>query len=133
MNSVQQDIIRALRERRNFRAGSASGSGYARRDGLTGRRDWLEVAVTKENFFYLLWGNKIAAGELDMPGAVKNLWVSDCGYPTQTTVSRLNAIFAGLDIPMSAVVRKEETVFYLNGEPVTDDIVKAGSYLVTIK
>ena len=132
MKTIQSQIVGAVRSRSNFRAGSLSGSGYARREGLTGKRDWLEFAVTKDRFFYLLWGNKIAFGEVDMPGMFLNLTVSDCGHPTQTTASRLNAIFAGLDIPMSCEIRKGKSVFKLNGEEVQEEMVKAGKYLVKI-
>ena len=132
MRTIQGRIVGAVRSRSNLRAGTASGSGYARRDGLTGFRDWLEFSVGKDSFIYLLWGHKIAGGEVESPGQFKSLRVSDCGYATQTTASRLNAIFAGLDIPMSCEIRKGKTVFYANGAPVTEDMVKAGSYLVTI-
>lgn len=132
MKSIQSQIVGAVRSRSDFRAGSPSGSGYALRNGLTGRRDWLEFDKAKNTFYYLLWGNKIAFGEVDKEGTCLNLTVSDCGYPTQTTSSRLNAIFAGLDIPMSCEIRKGKSVFKLNGEEVQEEMVKAGKYLVKI-
>jgi hypothetical protein len=54
--------------------------------------------------------------------------VSNCGYATATTKSRLNAIFAALDIPMSCTVRKKEMVYYYNGHELPDVEKAKGMY-----
>lgn len=115
MKNIQNEIVSAIQERRNFRAGSASGSGYAMRENLTGHRDVLEWH-RDGSMEYLLWGNKIAE---TTPG--HTLLVSDCGYSTATTASRLNAVFAGLDIPMSVSIRNGKSIFFLNGEQISDN------------
>ena len=128
MKQIQQDIIKAIRCHSNFRSGSAKGSGYARRDGLTGDRD--KLSWCKDEFRYELWSHGIAFGN----AADKKLYISTCGYNTATTVSRLNAVFAGFDIPMAAVIRKQCTVFMLNGHDIEssrDTKVSAGAWSVT--
>ena len=110
MKQIQQDIIQAIRENRNFHSGSASGSGYARKYGLVGDRDKYTIGRDHE-FRYELWGNGIAFGNT----GIKKLYVSSCGYVTPTTVSRLNAVFAGFDIPMTAVIRDKRIRYTLNG------------------
>ena len=112
MKQVQQDIVKAIRCHSNFKSGSANSSGYALRDGLTGDRD--KLSWYKNEFRYELWSHGIAFGN----AADKKLYVSTCGYNTATTASRLNAIFAGFDIPMAAVIRKKSTVFTLNGQDI---------------
>lgn len=128
MKQIQQDIVQAVRNRRSFTAGNASGSGYAVREGLTGHRD--KLSWNKKKFTYSLWGHEIAKGDM----FTLKLEVSTCGYDTPTTVSRLNAIFAGCDIPMSVVIRKKETVFLINGQEVSPGPVRyfAGNWLVKI-
>ena len=45
----------------------------------------------------LLHGNRIAT--MSNQDGVKRLWVSNAGWPTRTTQSRLNALFSLLDMP----------------------------------
>ena len=45
----------------------------------------------------LLHGNRIAT--MSNRDGVKRLWVSNAGWPTRTTQSRLNALFSLLDMP----------------------------------
>ena len=115
MKNIQNEIVQAIQGRRNLRAGSASGSGYARVRGLTGHRDIMEWKRDGSMEYYL-WGTKIAEST---PG--HTLLVSTYGYDTATTASRLNAVFAGFDVPMSVTVRKGKSIFYLNGEAVPDN------------
>lgn len=112
MRVIEQEIVQAIRDKKNF---STSVMQYMHSD-KTGRRDVLKWSAMG-NFIYSLWGHTIAKGDPVM----KVLFVSDCGYPTSTTKSRLNAVFAGLDIPMSCSVRNKKTVFYLNGQEVKVD------------
>ena len=49
------------------------------------------------NFDLLLHGNRIAV--MSNRDGVKKLWVSNAGWPTRTTQSRLNALFSLLDMP----------------------------------
>ena len=127
MKQVQQDIVKAIRCHSNVKSGSANSSGYALRDGLTGDRD--KLSWYRDEFRYELWSHGIAFGN----AADKKLYVSTCGYNTATTVSRLNAIFAGFDIPMAAVIRKKSTVFTLNGQDIDSSRnkrVSAGAWSV---
>jgi len=54
-----------------------------------------------------LWGHKIA--RIDKKR--KYLHVSTCGYATQTTHRRINAIFAALSLPYSVCTRDGSSVF----------------------
>ena len=49
------------------------------------------------NLDLLLFGNRIAT--MSNRDGVKKLWVSNAGWPTRTTQSRLNALFRLLDMP----------------------------------
>ena len=49
------------------------------------------------NLDLLLFGNRIAT--MSNTDGVKKLWVSNAGWPTRTTQSRLNALFRLLDMP----------------------------------
>ena len=99
MRQIQQDVVQALRDRRNFRAGNG--------------RDRIEWRG--KSFKVFLWDNLIAEGNVKS----RDLRISDCGYATATTVSRLNAVFAGLDLPVSACIREKCTRFYVHGEKVS--------------
>jgi hypothetical protein len=61
-----------------------------------------------------------------------NLTVSDCGYATSTTVSRLNAVFAALDIPVSCAVKNKKTVYFLHGNPVNGNTIMTGDWKVKV-
>lgn len=122
MRLVEQDIINAMR----FGVSFVSGTSSSYKPDAAGHRD--NLTFDKNTFSYKLWGNEIAKGNTD----TKEITVSDCGYPTATTTSRLNALFAGLDIPMSASVRKKTVVYSLNGHPVNVNSLEAGSWKVTI-
>ena len=128
MKQIQQDIVQALRNRKSFCAGSAAATSYSRKYHLEGYRDKLQWGVENE-FRYELWGHAIAFGNTEK----KKIYVSVCGFNTPTTVSRLNAVFAGLDIPMSAVIRQKKIVYSLNGHdvaPVFAKRVLAGEWTV---
>lgn len=134
MKQIQQDIVQAIRQRKRFTSGNAKGSGYARREGLTGNRDYLgwDVMYGSGEFRYELWGNVIAKGS----ASTKSITVSTCGYNTPTTVSRLNAIFAGFEIPMAVTIRKEKAVYSLDGKEIIGVIsglcLQAGEWSVKI-
>jgi hypothetical protein len=114
MRVIQQDIITALRAEKNFKSGQG-------RD----RVEW-----NGREFCVVLWGNYIAKGNAE----TETIRVSSCGYSTPTTASRLNAVFASLDIPVSAVIRNFNLMFVRNGKEVLHKGTKteAGSWIVTI-
>lgn len=114
MRVIQQDIITALRARKDFRAGQG-------RD----RVEWREC-----EFRVALWGNNVAKGNADKA----TIQVSSCGYSTQTTTSRLNAVFAAFGIPISAVIRNYELKFIREGGEILHKGTKteAGGWIVTI-
>ena len=55
------------------------------------------INPTTRNLDLLLHGNRIAT--MSNKDGVKKLWVSNAGWPTRTTQSRLNALFRLLDMP----------------------------------
>lgn len=122
MHSIEQDIINAVRNRKNLLTGKASSSSYAQSHHLTGYRDSLKWDRGSGCFMYHLWGNLIFHRT-----GLHSVTVSDCGYATPTTTSRLNAIFSGLDIPVAVSIRKGKTVFFIAGvESHTDKFTVAG-------
>ena len=124
MKQIEQDIVQSMRSSASFHTGTSSS--YV--PGADGYRD--NLIFNKNDFKYELWGNVIAAGNTKD----RNITVSDCGYATATTVSRLNAIFAGLEIPMSASVHRKKTVYKMHGQEVTPGMLHyyAGEWNVTI-
>lgn len=124
MRQVEQDIVQAARFGVSFHSGTSS----SYKPDATGYRD--DLAFNKNIFSYKLWGNEIAKGNTD----TKEIRVSDCGYPTATTTSRLNAIFAGLDIPMAVSIRKRKIIYTIHGQEVQPGMLHyyAGDWNVTI-
>lgn len=112
MKSIQHRIVTAIQQRCNLCTGAAESTSYARMYDLTGYRDCLSWDTLGYAFRYKLWGNQIAKGSTYS----HILTISDCGYATPTTASRLNAIFAGLGIPMSVSVIKGSTVYFIEGQ-----------------
>lgn len=125
MRQVEQDIVNAVRSGVSFQSGTSS----SYKPDATGYRD--NLTFDKNIFSYKLWGNEIAKGNTD----TKEITVSDCRYPTATTTSRLNAIFAGLDIPMAVSVRKKKIIYTIHGKEVQPGIMHyyAGDWTVTVK
>ena len=126
MKVIQQDIIKAIRNNRNLQTGRADPCSCYN-TGQTGYRDEVEWPDYK-SFNVRLWSHLIAEGNL----MTHTLKISTCGYDTVTTTSRLNAVFAALDIPMSAVIRKGNTVFLLNGREEITSEAKAGMWEIRI-
>ena len=118
MRMIEQEIIQAIRDRKSFSTSYVKDM-YGKKEGHRDVLRWSEY----DTFLYLLWGHEIAAGDL----VEKTLEVSDCGYPTATTKSRLNAIFAALDIPMSCTIRNKKTIYFLNGKEL-EMVEKAAGY-----
>jgi hypothetical protein len=114
MRVIQQDIITALRAEKDFKSGQG--------------RDRVEWDGSK--FRVVLWGNCIAEGSTE----TRTIRVSSCGYSTPTTTSRLNAVFAAFDIPVSAVIRNFNLMFVRNGKEVLNKGTKAeaGGWYVTV-
>ena len=114
MRLIQEDIITALRARKDFKAGQG-------RD----RVEW-----NGSEFRVALWGNNVARGNVEKA----TIQVSSCGYSTQTTTSRLNAVFAAFGIPISAVIRNYELKFIRDGKGILNKGTKteAGGWTVTV-
>lgn len=114
MRVIQQDIIQALKAEKNFKSGQG--------------RDRIEW--DGREFCVVLWGNYIAKGNAE----TETIRVSSCGYSTQTTTSRLNAVFAAFDIPISAVIRNYDLKFIRDGGEILSKGTKteAGGWIVTI-
>ena len=123
MRQIEQDIVQAVRNGAELHVGTSSS--YVPTSDCY--RDSLHFE--KNIFKYKLWGNVIATGNTDS----KEITISDCGYATATTVSRLNAIFARLDIPMSASVKRKKTIFRIHGQEVNPGMLHyyAGDWNVT--
>ena len=128
MRVIETEIITALRRHQNFGTSLIVNNYYGNNpDGQKQRRDRLQWSEY-DTFRYELWGHAIAEGDT----VVNNLTVSDCGYATATTVSRINAIFAALDIPMSCAVKNKKTVYFLHGNPANENVILAGNWKVKI-
>ena len=101
MRMIEQEIIQAIRDRKDLKAGHSPD--------MCGYRD--VITFSPAGFSYRLWDNYIAVSS----DGTKTLVITDCGYATATTRSRLNAVFAAMDIPMSCSIRKKKMVYYLHG------------------
>lgn len=117
MRKIEQDIIGAIRDKRNFKSGYIKARESMYYDYPEGRRD--QVLWNGDSFIVLLWDNTIVKARMD----AKQLIVSSCGYNTATTCSRLNAVFAALEIPMSAVIRKGELKYTYKGALQFDNVI----------
>ncbi len=127
MRVIEQEIIQALQKEKDFQT-SVTEDMYRKKEG---RRDVIEWHDEYPGIFtYKLWGHQIAKGDT----ISRTLEVSDCGYPTATTTSRLNALFAGLDIPMAVSIRKKKTVYTIHGQEVKPGMLHyyAGEWTVSI-
>jgi len=106
MRMIEQEIIQAIRDRKSFST-SYTQDMYRKKEGHRDVLRWSDM----DNFVYELWGHTIAKGD----SVMKILLVSDCGYPTATTKSRINAVFAALDIPVTCSVHRKIMQWYVNG------------------
>lgn len=126
MRMLEQEIIQAIRDRKSFST-SYTQDMYRKKEGHRDVLQWSEY----DTFLYLLWGHEIAKGDL----VEKTLEISDCGYPTATTKSRLNAIFAALDIPVTCSVHMKIMHWYVNGmlsSGLGAQVLKAGEWTIKI-
>lgn len=125
MRMIEQEIISALKNESDFQT-SVVQDMYRKKEG---RRDVLVWNEEYPGIFSLkLWGHQIAKGDT----ISRTLEVSDCGYATATTKSRLNAVFAALEIPMSCTVRKKKTVYFYKGKEITEKEVETSDYVISI-
>lgn len=90
------------------------------------------------NMDLLLHGNRIAT--MSNQDGVKRLWVSNAGWPTRTTQSRLNALFRLLAMPEHVYTKGrdygDEALQWLsngNGAPVNLTTLRNAAYLVSEK
>ena len=133
MRMIEQEIIQAIRDRKNFSTPKVQDM-YRKKEGRRDVLRWSDIG----NFSLELWGHEIVHGDPE----VNTLIISDCGYPTATTKSRLNAVFAALDIPMSCSVRSKKMVYFLNGKELElvektidyrkDYTIATGPWVITI-
>jgi hypothetical protein len=122
MRMIEQEIIQAIRDKKDFST-SKTQDMYRKKEG---RRD---VITWDEDLFQVcLWGHPIATGDT----SAKVLKVSDCGYPTATTKSRLNAVFAAFDIPIACSTKNKKMVYYLNGQETDAYTLYAGEWMVHV-
>lgn len=125
MRMIEQEIIQALKNESDFQT-SVTQDMYGKKEG---RRDVLVWNEEYPGIFSLkLWGHQIAKGDT----ISRTLEVSDCGYPTATTKSRLNAVFAALDIPMACTVRKKKMVYFYRGKEISEKEVETSDYVISI-
>ncbi len=125
MRMIEQEIISALKNEKDFQT-SVIQDMYRKKEG---RRDVLVWNEEYPGIFSLkLWGHQIAKGDT----VSRTLEISDCGYPTSTTKSRLNAVFAALDIPMSCTVRKKKMVYFYKGKEISEKEVETSDYVISI-
>lgn len=125
MRMIEQEIIAALKNESDFQTPVTEDRNRKKE----GRRDVLVWNEDYPGIFSLkLWGHQIAKGDT----VSRTLEVSDCGYPTATTKSRLNAVFAALDIPMACTVRKKKMVYFYKGNEITGKEVETSDYVISI-
>lgn len=125
MRMIEQEIISALKNESDFQT-SVVQDMYRKKEG---RRDVLVWNEEYPGIFSLkLWGHQIAKGDT----VSRTLEISDCGYPTVTTKSRLNAVFAALDIPMACTVRKKKMVYFYRGKEISEKEVETSDYVISI-
>ena len=125
MRMIEQEIIQAIQKEKDFQT-SVTEDIHRKKEG---RRDVLVWNEDYPGIFSLkLWGHQIAKGDT----ISRTLEISDCGYPTATTKSRLNAVFAALDIPMACTIRKKKMVYFYKGKEITDKEVETSDYVISI-
>lgn len=125
MCMIEQEIIQALLKRQDF-CTSITEDMYRKKEG---RRDVIKWHKDFPGVFvYNLWGHQICKGDV----IAKVIEVSDCGYATSTTKSRLNAVFAAFDIPMSCSVRNKSMVYFLSGQETCASTIGTGEWTVRI-
>lgn len=128
MRVIETEVIKALRQHQNFETLPIVNNYYGNNpNGQKQKRDRLQWSEY-DTFRYELWGHAIADGDI----VTNNLTISDCGYPTATTASRLNAVFAALDIPMSCAIKHKKMVYFLHGNPVNENVILTGNWKVKV-
>jgi len=90
------------------------------------------------NLDLLLHGNRIAT--MSNQDGVKKLWVSNAGWPTRTTQSRLNALLTLAKVPARVYTRGKdydgEALQWLsngNGAPVNLSALRNSAVLVSVQ
>ena len=123
MRKIEQDIIEAIRNKRNFSSGHLKGNNYT----PEGVRDKV-ICHDDGHITVRLWDNPVAVIRFNS----KELMVSDCGYATPTTTSRLNAVFAALNIPMAAVIRKGVLCYTSSGKKSESNTIQYDGWKIRI-
>lgn len=125
MRMIEQEIITAVRNQQDFATGIVQDM-HRKKEGRRDVLQWNDYGMCTLK----LWGHPVAVCDT----ISKILSVCDCGYPTSTTKSRINAVFAALDIPMSCSIRNKKMVYFLNGKEIEHRaILTAGEWHVKIR
>ena len=109
MRKIEQTMVNAVNNGRDWRSGNTS------------------VDVTDHGVVVRLHGNKIA--QLDTEDRI--LWITDAGWQTTTTKSRLNALLAGVTAGRASI-HQSKFVWYLTTESETVEMDRRDSYAVAI-
>lgn len=96
MRKIEQQMVAAIRERKNWKSGNTE---VVHSDG-------------GKYFKVYLFGNLIASGK--DAGLVTRL--DDCGYRTVTTKSRLNAMIDNLPMGIGGIYQRKGDWFYSYGD-----------------
>ena len=108
MRKIEAQMINAIRNRRDWRSGNTS------------------VDNTDHGVIIRLHGNKIARVDYD-----NNVtWITDAGWQTTTTKSRLNAILAGIN--QRGYVYQKDYVWHLVRGDETVEMERNDSYPVSM-
>lgn len=114
MRKIEQQLVNAVNAGRDWRSGNTS------------------VDVTDHGVVVRLHGNKIA--QLDREDGI--LWITDAGWQTSTTKSRLNALLAGVTAGRAHIYQKDFVWYLTRGldatESETVEIERRDSYAVAL-
>lgn len=83
--------------------------------------------VTPDGKVYL-WDNLVAM----VDKKDYSVWLSDAGWPTQTTMRRLNAVTASVGLPVSFKVSNKTTVCQVAGEKREEKTFFVNGWRVTV-
>lgn len=101
---IEKQMIDAIINRKSFKSGNT------------------EVYFQGDHFWVSLFGNKIAQGHFNPPAGSQWAWIrlSDCGWRTYTTKSRLNALLDHFGFDR---IYQHKHVWYRGDEPWHTSIV----------
>lgn len=97
MRKIESMIINAIQNRENFKSGE---------------RDKIHYSSDNNTLTVKLWNHQTAKIRYE----THEIFMSDCGFATQTTMSRLNCVTAALSIPVTFRIKNDCTSVYINGK-----------------